>query len=207
MEISAALLGQHKRRLRELNQWFRFIQSRHVSQMQCGQGCALCCHGLFDISIPDAMQVAEGFVELAEEISKGVMERASLIHCSIAERWAELTPPYLLNTFSDDRIDALTEAIGEVGCPFLDRRNSCLIYEWRPMACRLEGLPMVDARDGLFGDWCELNFTNGVDPKAEEDLRLDYYAIQEVDQGPTLFVPSLIYAISRGEWNILVRRI
>ncbi len=53
---------------------------------------------------------------------------------------------------------------------------------------------MVDARDGLFGDWCELNFTAGISPQMAEDLRLDYYGIQETEEGPTIFIPSVICA-------------
>jgi Fe-S-cluster containining protein len=205
MEISAALLSRHERLLQDLDQWFRFMRTRYASHVQCGQECALCCHGLFDLSIPDAMQVAKGFSKLPGELREGIVERASLTHCRIVERCAGITPPYLLHTMSEDRVDALIEVMGEVGCPFLDGQSFCLIYDHRPIACRLEGLPMVDVQEGLFGDWCKLNFTSGVEPKTAEDLRLDYYAIREVDQGPTLFIPSLIYAISRGEWNILVR--
>jgi Fe-S-cluster containining protein len=205
MEISAALLSQHDRWLRELDQWFHSIQSRHGAQMQCGRGCALCCHGLFDISIPDATRVTGGFAELRENVRKAIVERATMIHRAIAAEWDEIAPPYLLDSLREERIDALVEVVGEVGCPFLDRRNSCLIYEQRPVACRLEGVPMVDVHSGLFGDWCELNFSCGVGPEVVEDSRLDYDALQEIDQGPTIFIPSLIYAVSSGEWNITVR--
>ena len=41
-----------------------------------------------------------------------------------------------------------------------------------------EGIPMVDVHDGLFGVWCELNFSGGVKGAFEEDLRLDYSGIE-----------------------------
>jgi len=36
-------------------------------------------------------------------------------------------------------------------CPLLGSHDECLVYECRPLACRLEGAPMVDSRDGPFG--------------------------------------------------------
>jgi hypothetical protein len=45
------------------------------------------------------------------------------------------------------------------------------------MSCRLEGVPMVDTHDGLFSDWCELNFVNGVPEAAWKDLEQDYDTI------------------------------
>jgi hypothetical protein len=40
----------------------------------------------------------------------------------------------------------------------------------------------VDVHDGLFGDWCELNFKDGVSEKAKDDLRQNYDRIAEVDE-------------------------
>ena len=36
---------------------------------------------------------------------------------------------------------------------------------------------MVDVHDGLLGDWCELNFKEGVHTLARRDLQLDYSVI------------------------------
>ncbi len=41
-----------------IEEWFKNIRERYSSQMQCGRGCMACCHGLFDISLADAVEVA-----------------------------------------------------------------------------------------------------------------------------------------------------
>jgi hypothetical protein len=53
---------------------------------------------------------------------------------------------------------------------------------------------MVDVRDGLFGDWCELNFTEGVPKEAMADLQLDYDAINEASEnsGDVTFIASVV---------------
>jgi uncharacterized protein len=47
-------------------------------------------------------------------------------------------------------------------CAFLDQEGACTIYEWRPIICRSHGIPIQykDAREDIFRDVCELNFTS-----------------------------------------------
>ena len=70
---------------------------------------------------------------------------------------------------------------------------------------------MVDATDGLFGDWCELNFPAGVPQEALALLRRDYGALQQLEDAATaglseallgtrvnratVFIPSLVAAL------------
>jgi Fe-S-cluster containining protein len=138
--------------------------------MQCGRGCAQCCHGLFDISLPDALLLAEGYRSLPLFSQKEVRERALNINAQIVRECRALESPYLLNAISQEKIDDLADMHANARCPFLSELNACLIYEQRPLACRLEGIPMVDCADGLFGDWCKLNFRTGVSPEIIRDL-------------------------------------
>ena len=56
-------------------------------------------------------------------------------------------------------------------CPLLDADGNCLVYEARPMTCRLHGLPHVDISGEVFSDqWCTMNFI-GEDPMARRELR------------------------------------
>ena len=48
----------------------------------------------------------------------------------------------------------------------------------------------VVRRDGLFGDWCELNFKGGIPEGAARDLQLDYNVIG--DPGAVTFIASAI---------------
>ncbi len=179
------LLQKHTRLLQHLDERFRTIQSMHAEQMQCGRGCAQCCHGLFDVSLPDAVRIVDAFAVLSQEKRSWVIPSASAIQERIQKEAAELQEPYFLNALSPERIDQIVESVPDVRCPFLDDADSCLIYAHRPLACRLEGIPMVDSRDGLFGDWCELNFRGGVSAELAEDLRMDYYEVQAIEHEVT----------------------
>jgi Fe-S-cluster containining protein len=203
-------LQQHAELLKRLDEWFRSLQSRHGYQMRCAKGCARCCCGLFDISLPDALHVAEGFSLLSEERKSMVAAAAAAIQQQMILNCPQLKEPFFLHDLSENTVDRLVERIGDVRCPLLDERNGCLIYDYRPLACRLEGVPMVDAHDGRFGDWCDLNFTRGLTRELAEEFRLDYYQIQETEsdatrrlsscfldkpqEAITLFIPSVIVA-------------
>jgi Fe-S-cluster containining protein len=160
--------------------------------MQCGRGCALCCHGLFDISLPDALELARGLASLPVDVFAQVRARAEETQQKILSSAPELESPYFLNVLSEPQVDAIVANAHAPRCPLLGPDNGCLVYEHRPLACRLEGIPMVDTRDGLFGDWCELNFTSGVPEEIRKDLRQDYYELQNIEDIATQVLSEAI---------------
>lgn len=189
--------------------------------MQCGRRCSLCCYGLFDISFPDALIVAEGLSRLPAETRAAVRARAAETQPLIQCEAPELRAPYLLSEISEERIDRIVDRLRSPSCPFLGDQNECLIHEHRPLACRLEGAPMVDVQDGLFGDWFELTFTEGVPPEAIRDLERDYYQMQDDEENLTealtqtlldnklnrapVFIPSLVVEFE-SFWKRLLRK-
>jgi len=142
-------------------------------------------------------------------VQQRVRSRAVDLHSMIRER-----------TFSEDdpRIDQIVDSANNPACPCLGDAGECLIYEHRPLACRLEGVPMVDVNEGLFGDWCELNFVEGVPDSAMRDLKLDYNRIDASeetrsaaiarqsglpDPRAVTFIPSVIAEFDRF-WKFLL---
>jgi Fe-S-cluster containining protein len=212
----SSLVRRYRRLLEELDRWFAAVRADNADQMRCGRGCALCCHGLFDISLPDAAVLAEGLRALPAQALAEAGNRARRLHSAILSQAPELEPPFLLAGAAAERVDRITEAVEGAKCPLLDDRDQCLVYMHRPLACRLEGVPMIDARDGLFGDWCELNFTRGIPTQAQQNLALDYGGIQDLEdeltekislklfgrsrRGLTLFIPSLVTEFD-SFWN------
>jgi Fe-S-cluster containining protein len=170
---------------RVIDEWFASIRQKYSKQMQCGRGCAACCHGLFDISLSDAAGVAAGLQHLPPPVREEVSSRAvpihGLIRTFLPADMRQGADPALFHE-DDPQIDRLVHAAGSPPCPLLGKAGECLIYEHRPLPCRLEGVPMVDSRDGLFADWCELNFTDGVSEAANADLTQDYDSIDSNDE-------------------------
>jgi Fe-S-cluster containining protein len=197
-------MERYRRLLEELDGWFTAVQSRNAHYMQCGRGCALCCHGLFDISLPDAALLVEGLRAMSGPALAGARERAQPLHLAILSQAPELEPPYLLKGIAAERVDRITEAVEGARCPLLSDQDECLVYAHRPLACRLEGVPMVDARDGLFGDWCELNFTQGIPRQALPGLELDYGGIQDVEDALTEELSLRLYGRSQRSLTVFI---
>ena len=140
-----------------IDEWFKKIREKYRDQMQCGKGCTACCYGLFDITLADAVDVARGFQSLPRKVQEQVFSRASALHRKIRDAATDLPEPTILAE-DDTLLDTIVDAVDIAPCPCLGDAGECLIYEKRPVACRLEGVPMVDFHEGPFGDWCELNF-------------------------------------------------
>ncbi len=63
---------------------------------------------------------------------------------------------------------------------------------------------MVDDHDGLFGDWCELNFVEGVSEEAQENLQRDYYGLQESERASTSHLSELLLGESQEALTVFI---
>ncbi len=63
---------------------------------------------------------------------------------------------------------------------------------------------MVDASDELFGDWCELNFAEGITPGQIEALCLDYRRIQEIEADATAYISSSFLGDRKEEITLFI---
>jgi len=200
-----------------VDEWFKQIREEYSGHMQCGRGCTECCYGLFDITLADAVNVARGFEKLPGDVRRDVYSRAEEIHRGILSRIPNQTEPTLF-TEDDPLIDEIVDAANSPRCPLLGENGACRIYDHRPLACRLEGVPMVDTHGRLFGDWCELNFKEGIPEPALADLKLDYAEIDAAQEAGSAkvaaaaglqnpraltFIPSVIVEYS-GFWRRLL---
>ena len=164
LERYAVLLG-------EVDDWFAQCLQRHTDRIVCGQRCSACCRGLFDITLLDALYLREGFDRLPEAVQSGVRLKAGARLAGITARWPAFIAPWILNHIPEAEWDAIMPEDDETPCPLLSEAGDCLVYDHRPMTCRLNGIPLIDTSgEELFDDWCTLNFTDD-DPLAFEDLR------------------------------------
>jgi len=86
---------------------------------------------------------------------------------------AVFVEPRLLNGIPEEDWDALMPEEDETPCLLLEA-GGCLIYDYRPMTCRLNGIPLIDVSgEELFDEWCTLNFT-AEDPRLLDDLRFGF---------------------------------
>jgi Fe-S-cluster containining protein len=177
-----SLLREYGSLLQRVDRWFARCSSRMpAGTIRCGEGCSGCCRGLFDITLLDACYLELGFRQLPEATKKAVLARVQDRFAVIQALWPDFSYPYLLNYRPEEEWDDVMPDEDETPCVLLDGEGSCLLYRFRPMTCRLHGIPLVD-RDGepFHDQWCSRNF-EGVDPLDMEELRWEFRELFEAE--------------------------
>jgi Fe-S-cluster containining protein len=173
------LLEEYKNLLARVDAWFdRSVVSAGPGRIACARGCSACCRGLFDITLFDALLLQQGFRTLPQGVRETSLEQSRRRLDELRRRWPGFAAPYLLNSMPDEEWTEMPED-DETPCPLLGEDGACLIYTWRPMTCRLHGLPNIDLSGESFSDeWCTKNFPD-VDPLALPELRWEFRRIFE----------------------------
>lgn len=126
---------------READALFEHIRGQHPELVVCREQCSSCCHALFDLSLVEALYLNRAFLE---RIPEGEARGAILAAADAADRQAARMKR---KAFKDsqagrDSNEILAEiAAASVRCPLLDKEDRCLLYEVRPITCRLYGVP------------------------------------------------------------------
>ena len=170
------ILEDYRKLLGEIDAWFgACLKAAAPERIHCRKGCRECCRGLFDITLLDALLIRDAVAALPEEVREAAQRRAAPRLTELQRRWPDFSPPYLLNTLPEQEWTEMPED-DETLCPLLGEDGRCLIYQARPMTCRLHGLPHVDCSGEVFLDsWCSRNFA-GENPLADPALRWTFRA-------------------------------
>lgn len=167
-------LNKYRTLLERIDSWFSSSILSFPEHISCTGGCSGCCRGLFDITILDATMLRQGFTGLPMDVQKRVLANANGRLEKLLLVWPDLAPPFMLNYRPEDEWEELMPDIDETPCVLLDENGRCMVYNHRPMTCRLHGLPLVDTSGEIMHDeWCTENFI-AVDPLALPGLAADF---------------------------------
>jgi Fe-S-cluster containining protein len=174
--------------LLDADTFFRKVLEEQPAQLQCGKGCSLCCHGLFEIGSGDLAVIAAGLEKLHPMRRRRIVRRAM----ALMEEFAHPD----LRECSPEEKEAFFERSQSAPCPNLDESGACLMYDDRPLVCRTFGLPIREA-DDYIGDICELNFTEST---AEERMSAAWDLENEdiAGQDEEFTIPEAIVLVARS---------
>lgn len=168
------ILKKYGALLAEVDAWFMRCMEAFPAEIACRSGCSECCRGLFDITLLDACYLKYGFDRLDAPVQATVRAKAIARLDALQILWPDFREPYILNYRPEEEWEALMPEDDGTPCPLVDDDGRCILYDFRPMTCRLNGIPLVDlSGEVFFEEWCTLNFT-GNDPLAVEDLRGEF---------------------------------
>lgn len=164
------LLEQYGKLLCEVDGWFAACLIAHPESISCSHGCSCCCRGLFDITLLDALYLQKGVQALPLSSHNLISNRSQKLLADLHGRFPAFGPPWLLNAIPEEQWDDIMPEEDETPCVMLADDGSCLVYEHRPMTCRLNGIPLIDiSGEEFFDEWCTLNFVDQ-DPRQFSEL-------------------------------------
>lgn len=127
----------------EADALFQHIAHGYPACVTCKPGCSDCCYALFDLSLVEAMYLNRHFYakfphgpersRLLEKASKMDRELTRTKRQMFREQKNGESPSALMRKASQLRMP----------CPLLNEDNQCILYDARPITCRLYGVPQA----------------------------------------------------------------
>ena len=150
-----------------VDQVFDRVKKEFPKEVFCREKCSDCCYAIFDLTLIEALYLNHKFNEKFSG-----KEKADLI--AIADKTDRALAKMKRDAYKKvkDGADQL-EIVGRmsqerVRCPLLGENDLCLMYEQRPITCRVYGIPTSTA--GASHICGRTNFVQG---KAYPTLNMD----------------------------------
>lgn len=145
------IFARYEQLRNSVDQLFRRVATRHEACMACRAGCCDCCNALFDLSLVEAMYINQFFRQKFEygPVRSAILEKAS----SADRQLAILKRVFFQQEKSGQTAREIMDKASciRMACPLLEN-NECLMYEGRPITCRIYGIPAsVDGESHVCG--------------------------------------------------------
>lgn len=123
----------------QIDALFKNVSEKFADEVKCKEGCSDCCHALFDIPLVEALYLNAKFQEVDEKERNKI-----LIEADKADRKANVLKKKISkDAEQSESADILGRVAQErIRCPLLSEVNVCLLYAFRPITCRVYGIPL-----------------------------------------------------------------
>lgn len=126
--------------VKQVDDVFVKVESDYKNEVKCNNGCCDCCYAIFDLTFIEALYIKDQF----DKNFKGKLKHEIITESNIVDRKIYKLKKDIAKNASSDNTDL--EIIArlsreKVKCPLLDENNRCRIYDFRPIACRISGIP------------------------------------------------------------------
>ncbi len=151
----------------QVGQVFNKVSTEFTEEVKCKPACDDCCHALFDLTFVEALYIKSKFDEVfAGKARFEITEYANKTDRALAKMKKEAYKRHEAGESDTAIIEAVSKM--RVRCPLLGEDGKCQMYDYRPIACRVYGIP---TSAGGQGHTCGLSgFDEG---KAYPTLNMD----------------------------------
>jgi len=130
------LFEAYDRLVTAADQSFEKMVQDFPDHVRCEPGCADCCHALFGLFLVEAVFLKRDFDRLDEKERTAALERSQ-----DADRALEKLEETLRSFKDDPQMISYSMARARIRCPLLNEENACILYPYRPITCRVYGIP------------------------------------------------------------------
>ncbi len=125
----------------EADALFSRVEKEYSVCVACKKGCSDCCYALFDLSLVEAMYLNRRFGEqfgFGPERS-AIVERAGDVDRQLIRLKRHAHRDVQKGRDAQDILEEMARI--RVRCPLLGEADACELYAFRPITCRLYGIP------------------------------------------------------------------
>ncbi len=146
---------------------FDRVKNEFPDEVFCREKCSDCCYAIFDMTLIEALYIKSKFMENFSGKSKNdILELADKTDRALVKMKRDA---YKMVKDGGDQMEVIAKMSQErVRCPLLGKDNLCVMYDFRPITCRVYGIPTSTA--GASHICGRTNFVQG---KAYPTLNMD----------------------------------
>ncbi|MBE0467863.1 MAG: YkgJ family cysteine cluster protein [Candidatus Desulforudis sp.] len=176
---------------------FQAVERDYGDQVRCRLYCDDCCYAVFGLFLIESVYLKHHFDQLDSEKKQEALARANK-----ADKALAVLEKGMADHQDDPELQAYTLGRERIRCPLLNDRQECILYPFRPITCRIYGVPTkIQGRAFVCG---QTGFQKG-EPYPAFDLdavyknlyRLSVELLEKAGRAPTERA-SLLVAVSKS---------
>lgn len=134
--------------VKQLDDVFESVRQQYPDCVKCELECSDCCHALFDLSLVEALYINSHFLEwVVGERKLEIIEDANKTDRKVYQLKRKAFKAVDTGEKTEEQV-LLEMAAQRVRCPLLNSDKRCDLYAFRPVTCRLYGIPTAIGGQG-----------------------------------------------------------
>ncbi len=126
--------------LKQIDEMFERVQGEYPEEVQCESGCTDCCYAMFDLHLIEALYLNHKFKQMGKEERNALLLEADKADRKAFQIKREIGKARKSGTSEGDLLEDVSKK--RLRCPLLRDDDLCALYEFRPVTCRVYGLPL-----------------------------------------------------------------
>ena len=141
MQVLDEIFSKYEALVKQVDDVFENVRGKYPDCVKCKLECSDCCHALFDLSLIEALYINRKFIENSLEQKKPqILEDANKIDRKIHQLKRKAYKSVESGEKTEKQV-IFEMAAERIRCPLLNNDNQCDLYDFRPITCRLYGIP------------------------------------------------------------------